>query len=259
MPGRFLLVPLAAIVVLGAACGARSEPIAAVPAAVVTVPDGDGGTVRVRPSAGPTITTDAGAAATLRALGAPVELVAVDDVVARLTAEPLPRMAVLAPGVETPAGVPVLRWSLTDPDVAGELIARLGLAAGKPAEGIRLARTVDAGVRTSLAGAATAPATKVLVEGTAARSLGGLVQRLNAAPVGFSGIAAAARDKPDVWLVTPGTPRTLSSLRKVDELKAVAAVREKRFEIVDPASFTPSPDLPARLAALVALLHPPVA
>jgi ABC-type Fe3+-hydroxamate transport system substrate-binding protein len=253
---RSSIVPLAAIALLGAGCGARSEPIAAVPAAVVTVPDGAGGTVRVRPADGPTITTDAGAAATLRALGAPVELVPVDDVAKRLTASPLPRMAVLAPGVETPAGVPVLRWTLTDPIVAGELIARLGLAAGKPAEGVKLARTVDAGVQESLARAAAEAPTKVLVEGTAARSLAGLVQRLNSTAVGYSTLAAAAREKPDVWLVTPGTPRTLSSLRKLDELKRVGAVSQKRFEIVDPATFTPSPDLPDRLAALVAVLHP---
>jgi hypothetical protein len=256
MPRRSHILALAAIALPCVGCGARSEPIAAVPAAVVTVPDGTGGSVRVRPSDGPTITTDAGAAATLRALGAPVELVAVDDVATRLTAAPLPRMAVLAPGVETAAGVPVLRWSLTDPTVAGELIARLALAAGRPAEGVKLARTVDAGVRKALTGIEDAPRTRVLVEGTAAPSLAGLVNRLNATPVGFSGIAAAVRDKPDVWLVTPGTPRTLASLRKLDELKRVDAVRRQRFGIVDPATFTPSPDLPTRLAALVALLHP---
>ena len=256
MVGRSYIVPLAAIALLGAGCGARSEPIAAVPAEVVTVPDGAGGTARVRPSDGPTVTTDAGAAATLRALGAPVELITVDDVAKRLTAAPLPRMAVLAPGVETPAGVPVLRWTLTDPAVAGDLIARLALAAGKPAEGVQLARKVDEGVQESLTRAAGETPTKVLVEGTAARTLAGLVERLNSTAVGFSTLAAAARDKPDVWLVTPGTPRTLSSLRKLDELKRVAAVRQKRFEVVDPAMFTPSPDLPARLAALIAQLHP---
>lgn len=256
MVRRSYIVPLAAIALLGAACGARSEPIAAVPAAVVTVPDGAGGTVRVRPGDGPTITTDAGAAATLRALGAPVELVPVDDVAKRLSAMPLPRMAVLAPDVETPAGVPVLRWTLTDPTVAGELIVRLALAAGRPAEGVELARTVDDGVKTALARAAGEAPTKVLVEGTAARSLAGLVQRLNSTAVGYSTLAAAGREKPDVWLVTPGTPRTLASLRKLDELKHVGAVSQKRFEIVDPATFTPSPDLPARLAALVAVLHP---
>lgn len=250
------IVPLAVIAVLGAGCGARSEPVAAVSAAVVTVPDGAGGTVRVRPGDGPTITTDAGAAATLRALGAPVELVPVDDVAKRLAATPLPRMAVLAPDVETPAGVPVLRWTLTDPSVAGQLIARLALAAGKPAEGVKLARTVDDGVRASLARAAGEASTKVLVEGTAARSLAGLVQRLNSTVVGYSTLVAAAREKPDVWLVTPGTPRTLSSLRRLNELQHVGAVSRKRFEIVDPATFTPSPDLPARLAALVAVLHP---
>ncbi len=256
MSRRAYILPLAALAVLGAGCGARSEPIAVVPAAVVTVPDGAGGTARVRPSDGPTITTDAGAAATLRALGAPVELITVDEVADRLTAAPLPRMAVLAPGVQTPADVPVLRWSLTDPTVAGDLIARLALAAGKPAEGVRLARTVDAGVRESLARAEGEGPTRVLVEGTAARSLAGLVQRLNATAVGFSGLARAARDKPDVWLVTPGTPRTLASLRRVEELQRVEAVRQKRFRIVDPATFTPSPQLPARLADLVALLHP---
>jgi hypothetical protein len=256
MAGRSYIIPLAALALLGAGCGARSEPIAAVPAAVVTVPDGAGGSVRVRPSDGPTITTDAGAAATLRALGAPVELLAVDDVAQRLTATPLPRMAVLAPDVETPAGVPVLRWTLTDPAVAGDLIARLALAAGKPAEGVKLARTVDAGVRESLTRAAAEPTTKVLVEGTAARSLAGLVERLNSTAVGFSTLAAAARDRPDVWLITPGTPRTLSSLRKLNELQRVAAVSQKRFDVFDPAMFTPSPALPARLAALVAALHP---
>jgi hypothetical protein len=253
---RSSILTLAAIALLGAGCGARSEPIAAVEAAVVTVPDGAGGTVRIRPTDGPTITTDAGAAATLRALGAPVELVTVDALATRLTASPLPRLAVLAPGVETPAGVPVLRWSLTDPVVAGELIARLGLASGKGAEGVRLARTVDQGVRDALRRAAAEPSVQVLVEGTAARSLAALVQRLNATPKGFTGIAAAARDKPDVWLVTPGTPRTLASLRKVDELKRVEAVRSKRFGVVDPAAFTPSPDLATRLAALVTVLHP---
>ncbi len=256
MIARSYIVPLAAIAVLGAGCGARSEPVATVPAAVVTVPDGAGGTVRIRPGDGPTITTDAGAAATLRALGAPVELVTVDDVADRLTATPLPRMAVLAPGVETPAGVPVLRWSLTDPAVAGDLIARLALAAGKPAEGVKLAQTVDDGVAASLTRAAAETPTKVLVEGTAARSLAGLVQRLNSTAVGFSTLAAAARDRPDVWLVTPGTPRTLSSLRKLEELRRVGAVSDKRFGVVDPATFTPSPELPDRLADLVALLHP---
>ena len=255
MSRRSQTLSLVAIALLGVGCGARSEPIATVPAVVVTVPDGAGGTVRVRPSDGPTITTDAGAAATLRALGAPVELVTVDAVAERLAATPLPRMAVLAPGVDAPSGVPVLRWSLTDPSVAGELIARLALAAGRPAEGVRLARTVDDGVRDALAGTA-GPAPRVLVEGTAARSLAGLVQRLNATPIGFSGLAAAARDQPAVWLVTPGTPRTLGSLRKLDELRRIEAVRQKRFQIVDPATFTPSPQLPGRLAALVALLHP---
>ncbi|MDX6377389.1 MAG: hypothetical protein QOE98_1692 [Gaiellaceae bacterium] len=253
---RSHILPLAAIVLLGAGCGARNEPTAAITAAVVTVPDGAGGTARVRPTDGPTVTTDPGAAATLEALGAPVELVAIDAVAARLTATPLPRMAVLAPGVETPAGVPVLRWSLTDPTVAGELVARLGLAAGKGAEGVRLGRTVDAGVRAALQRAAAEPPARVLVEGTAARSLAGLVKRLNATPIGFTGIAAVVRDRPDVWLVTPGTPRSLASLRQVEELKRVEAVRARRFGIVDPGTFTPSPDLPARLAALVALLHP---
>ncbi len=253
---RSSILPLVAIALVSVACGARPEPIATVPAAVVTVPDGAGGVLRIRPTAGPTITTDAGAAATLRALGAPVELVTVDAVAARLTAEPLPRLAVLAPGVETPPGVPVMRWSLTDPAVAGELVARLGLATGKGAEGIKLARTVDAGVQEALRRAAGQPPVKVLVEGTAARSLAGLVQRLNATPTGFTGLAAAVRDTPDVWLVTPGTPRTLASLRKLDELKRVGAVRSKRFGIVDPAAFTPSPDLPARLDGLVTLLHP---
>jgi hypothetical protein len=253
---RSSILPLAAIALLGVGCGARSEPIATVDPAVVTVPDGAGGTLRIRPTDGPTITTDAGAAATLRALGAPVELVTVDDVATRLAREPLPRLAVLAPGVETPAGVPVLRWSLTDPTVAGELVARLGLASGKGAEGVRLGRTVDKGVSAALRRAEGQPPVQVLVEGNAAPSLAGLVQRLNATAKGFTGIANAARDKPAVWLVTPGTPRTLASLRKVDELKQVEAVRDKRFQIVDPAAFTPSPDLPARLAALVTVLHP---
>lgn len=255
---RSHILPLAAIALLAAGCGSRSEPTSAsaIPANVVTVPDGAGGTARVRPTDGPTITTDPGAAATLKALGAPVELVTVDEVAARLTATPLPRMAVLAPGTEAPAGVPTLRWSLTDPTVAGRLVARLGLAAGKGAEGVRLARTLDAGVRDALRRAAAGPPVRVLVEGTAARSLAGLVERLNATPIGFTGIAAIVRDRPDVWLVTPGTPRTLASLRQVDELKHVEAIRAKRFGIVDPAAFTPSPDLPTRLAGLVALLHP---
>ena len=256
MARRSSILPLATIALLGAGCGARPEPIATVPAAVVTVPDGAGGTLRIRPTDGPTITTDAGAAATLRALGAPVELVPVDSVATRLAAAPLPRLAVLAPGTEAPAGVPVMRWSLTDPAGAGELVARLGLATGKGAEGVKLGRAVDEGVRDALQRAAAEPPVQVLVEGTAARSLAGLVQRLNATPKGFTGVAAAARDKPDVWLVTPGTATTLASLRKVDELRRVEAVRARRFGIVDPALFTPSPDLPARLAALVTMLYP---
>lgn len=250
------MIPLAAIALLCAACGARSEPIASAPAAVVTVPDGAGGEVRVRPVDGPTITTDPGAAATLQALGAPVELVNVDDVGARLTAEPLPRLAVVAPGVETPPGVPVLRWSVGDPSTAGEQVARLGLATGRGAEGLELAKTVDGGVRDALARAAAQPDVRVLIEGASAGTLAGLVQQLHATPVGFSGIAAAQEDRPDAWLVTPGTPRTLASLRGVEELKRVGAVRNRRFRIVDPASFTPSPDLPARLGDLVDFLHP---
>jgi hypothetical protein len=253
---RSHILPLAAVALLVAGCGARSEPIAAVPETIVTVPDGAGGTVRIRPTDGPTITTDAGAAATLTALGAPVELLAVDAIAARLTATPLPRLAVLAPGVETPAGVPVLRWSLTDPAVAGQLIARLGLAAGRGAEGVKLARTVDAGVQDALRRASAATDVRALVEGKEAGQLAGLVKRLHATPVGFAGVAAVLRDQPDVWLVTPGTPRTLASLRQVTELKRVPAVRNQRFQMVDPALFTPSPDLPARLDGLVALLHP---
>jgi hypothetical protein len=247
---------LAAIACVATACGARPEPVATVQPQVVTVPDGAGGAVSVRPTDGPIVTTDAGAAATLRALGAPVELVTVDRAAQRLAAAPLPRLAVLAPGVEAPPGVPVLRWSLGDPATAGTQVARLGLASGKGAEGVRLGRTVDAGVRAALDRAGAGQPVPVLVEGTAAAPLATLLQRLGAAPVGYTNVKGVQRDQPAAWLVTPGTPRTLASLRAIPELRTVPAVRNRRFLVVDPSTFSPSPDLPARLAGLVTFLHP---
>ena len=136
-------------------------------------------------------------------------------------------------------------------------MARLGLAAGKGAEGIKLAQTVDAGVRDALRRAAAEPTTKVLVEGTAAPSLAGARPAAHATPVGSTGMAGvAARQARTSWLVTPGTPRTLASLRAVDELRASPAVQPEAVPVVDPALFTPSPDAAGRLAALVAFLHP---
>jgi ABC-type Fe3+-hydroxamate transport system substrate-binding protein len=69
-------------------------------------------------------------------------------------------------------------------------------------------------------------------------------------------VKGVQRDGPAAWLVTPGTPRTLASLRAVPELRTVPAVRDRRFRVVDPSLFSPSPDLPGRLADLVAFLHP---
>jgi len=253
---RAAILTLAATALLVTACGSRQEPVASVPAEVVTVPDGAGGVVTVRPTDGPTVTTDVGAASTLQALGVPYELVTVDRLAQRLRSAPLPRLAVLAPGVEAPPGVPVLRWSFGDPAAAGALMARLGLATGKGAEGIRLGRTVDAGVRGALTRAGGQPVDKVLVEGTAAPQIATLVQRLHATPVGYTGVAGVQRDNPSAWLVSPGTPRTLGSLRATPELRRVPAVQQRRFRVVDPSLFSPSPELPSRLADLVVLLHP---
>lgn len=253
---RAHIITLAATALLLTACGSRQEPVTSVPAQVVTVPDGAGGTAEIRPTDGPTVTTDVGAASTLQALGVPFELVTVDRLAQRLRSAPLPRLAVLAPGVEAAPGVPVLRWSLADPTAAGAMMARLGLATGKGAEAVRLGQTVDAGVRGALRRAGGLPATKVMVEGPQAPQLATLVQQLHATPVGYSGVTAVQRDDPTAWLVTPGTPRTLRSLRAAPELRRVPAVQQQRFRVVDPTLFTPSPELPERLAELVAFLHP---
>jgi hypothetical protein len=253
---RAAILTLAATALLVTACGSRQEPVASVPAEVVTVPDGAGGVVAIRPTNGPTVTTDVGAASTLQALGAPFELVTVDRLAQRLRSAPLPRLAVLAPGVEAAPGVPVLRWAVGDPSAAGTLMARLGLATGKGAEGIRLGRSVDAGVHGALVRAGAQPADKVLVEGSAAPQIATLVQRLHATPVGYSGVIGVQRDNPSAWLVSPGTPRTLASLRATPELRRVPAIQQRRFRVVDPSLFSPSPELPSRLAELVALLHP---
>ena len=256
MTRRAAILTLAAVAILVTACGSRPEPVGTAPPEIVTVPDGAGGTVRIRPTDGPTVTTDPGAASTLKALGTPYELTTVDKLGQRLRSAPLPRLAVLPPGVEAAPGVPVLRWSLNDPNTAGTLVARLGLATGKGAEGIRMGRTVDAGVRGALRRAANAPATKVLVEGSGATQLATVLQRLHTTPVGYGGVAGVQRDDPAAWLVTPGTPRTLASLRATPELRKVDAVQQKRFRVVDPRLFTPSPELPARLGDLVSFLHP---
>jgi ABC-type Fe3+-hydroxamate transport system substrate-binding protein len=253
---RAHIITLAATALVATACGSRQEPVASVPAEIVTVPDGAGGVARVRPTDGPTVTTDVGAASTLQALGVPYELVTVDRLAQRLRTSPLPRLAVLAPGVEAAPGVPVLRWSIGDPGVAGTMMARLALATGKGAEGVQLAHTVDAGVKGALRQAGGQPVTKVLVEGSRVQQLAALVQELHATPVPYSGVAGVQRANPTAWLVTPGTPRTLGSLRATPELRRVPAVQERRFRVVDPTLFTPSPELPSRLAELVGLLHP---
>ena len=78
-----------------------------------------------------------------------------------------------------------------------------------------------------------------LVEGSGATQLAAVLQRLHTTPVGYGGVAGVQRDDPAAWLVTPGTPRTLASLRATPELRKVDAVQQKRFRVVDPTLFTP--------------------
>jgi len=49
---RAAILTLAATALLVTACGSRQEPVTSVPAEVVTVPDGAGGVVAIRPTDG---------------------------------------------------------------------------------------------------------------------------------------------------------------------------------------------------------------
>jgi hypothetical protein len=251
--------PILVVAVLAGAlglsgCGGRVEPTGGdAPRAVA---DGAGGTVTAT-ATGPILTTEPGAAETLAALGVgPVELVEATAVAERLTATPAPRLVVLGASIETDAAVPILRWSTADPRATGGLIVRLGLALGRGADGVRVARTTDAAIDDVLRRVRAEPPVRALLEGPAAGELAVLVSLLGGVPSGYRGIAATVRDDPEVWLATPGATTTLRRLRATAELRRVTAVDRKRFAIVDPADFGPSPRLAERLAALADLLHP---
>ncbi len=255
VPRRVItVVAVVGVAVATIACGSRVERVTG--GSGIAVADGEGGLVRAAPS-GPVLTTEAGAVEALAMLGVgPVELIDAPAIAERLRKAPAPRLAVLGPGVERPDGVPVLRWATREPAATGSLIARLGLALGRGAEGVRVGRATDAAIADVLRRAAAEPPVRVLVEGPAVGELAVLVQVLGGRPVVYAGIAATIRDDPEVWLVTPGATTTLARLRATVEFRRVTAVNRRRFAVIDPTLYGPSPRLADRLTDLDDILHP---
>ena len=270
MPRLAASICAAAALVLGG-CGFRSEPTGATASRFpVTTPDAAGRLVTVARAPAQIVSFDGGATATLKALGVGgrVQTFGRDQTSAAITAAIAHADIVIAPGDGDPPpthGVPVFRWT-SEPTAAESAIARLGLAVGKGAEGVRLAGTVAAGVDAALARAAKAAPVRVLITNGSLHALGpetpigGLIARFGgtiavrqSAFLDFTGLRAA---NPALWLTQPPGAPTLADLRRNPQTRMIEAVRAGRVSSIDVAVYSASPDLPGALDRLVTLLHP---
>lgn len=258
MRGRAVLAFLLAATAAG--CGTRSEPLDGAAQYPLTGLDATGARVVLPRAPRTVLSLDPAATATLGALG----------VTSGVTAATVPTTKQLAAAdlvilpdtaaLDLPAGVPGFRYGSLDPTHAGRAIARLGLAVGRGAQGITLARDVDAAVAATLAATEGQRPTRVLLELgglqalPASSPLAALIAQLGGTVVEGGSFAAVRRSAPEVWFVVGPTDdprstgrRVLQTLRRLPSLARVPAVRDGRVFALDPAALRPSPELPAAL------------
>lgn len=254
-------------------CGWKSEPLE--PRAErypLTTPDASGTPVTIPARPESVVTTDAAAAGVLEALRPPVDVRAMPDATAEELRGVEADLLVVAdrPG-DMPAGpppsTPVFRYGAARFDDLPDAVSRLALAVGRGPEGVRLAADVGRRLDAVRARGAAAPAVRVFIDAGALQTVdvnrplaravqlaGGTLIRTRPGPVSLMRLR---RFNPQVWLVLPASGTRLGLLRRRPELKEISAVRSGRVVPVDEADYAPGLRLPARLAALVDLLHRP--
>ncbi len=276
---RLLALALVAALV-AAGCAARPEPLGeraeSYPVAVV---DAAGASVELPARPRLVVSLDAGAAQTLRAVGfekvgkvvqpppgaSAAEIAAFGaDLVILPVGTPQGRAAAIVSAI---GATPVFRYGAPDLASLPSLVARLGLLVGRGPEGIVLGEEVATRLDAVRARVAALPRVPTMIDGGNLRALGAETDaaRLLAA-AGADPIVPTSRVvrfaelrslRPTAWVIAPGSPTTLASLRRSRELAPLPAVADGRVFALAADQLRIGPDLPAALDALVDALHAP--
>lgn len=279
-----LVVAAAAVLLLvGTACGERTEPTGPLAQTFpVTVQGGGERPTVVRSSPRRIVPVGTGPRRILKALGLQRRIVTVDDTLVGL---PLvgeirrarPDLIVASSGTDpldlarargaTGAAVYVEPSGALDDVVAA--IGDIGLITGRPVEARKLTAAIQAKRKAVAHKLAGTPLVTVFVDDgdfstISTRSLlGGLIQEAHGRSVagpspeqGPFPLRRLLRLNPDVYLATVGSGRTLRQLRADPQARRLRAVRRGRFEIVPAGASIAGPQIGVALEQVARLLHP---
>jgi putative hydrolase of the HAD superfamily len=177
----------------------------------------------------------------------------------------------LGPPGEPPAALadttPVFRYGAARFDEVPDAVSRLGLGRRPWPEGVRLATDLWRRLDAVRARGAAAPKVRVFIDAGALQTVdvnrplaravqlaGGTLIRTSPGPVS---LVRLRRFDPQVWLVLPASGTRLALLRRRDDTKGIDAVRTGRVVPVREVDYAPDMRLPAKLDALIDLLHRP--
>jgi ABC-type Fe3+-hydroxamate transport system substrate-binding protein len=238
----------------------------------MTTPDSSGRPVVIpaRPEA--VVTTDAAAGSVLAALDPDAAVRSLPNAGPGALEDVAADLLVVSdrPG-EPPAALadttPVFRYGAARFDEVPDAVSRLGLAVGRGPEGVRLATDLARRLEAVRARGAAAPKVRVFIDAGALQTVdvnrplaravqlaGGTLIRTSPGPVS---LVRLRRFDPQVWLVLPASGTRLALLRRRDDTKGIDAVRTGRVVPVREVDYAPDMRLPAKLDALIDLLHRP--
>jgi iron complex transport system substrate-binding protein len=274
----------AALAILGAGCGERSEPTGeTVPQAYPVTVQGAGDTqLAIERQPTKLLPVSATAAAIIDALGGRARVPGA-PATGRLHAFPVRAIAkthadlvIGSQGNDTvaleraadAAGVPVLIVADSAVRDLERSILEVGLAIGAPVKARRLVNTIEskrANVRSRLKGVA---ATTVFVDtgfeipiadssfaGELIRDAGGKNVAGDADPTPFPTKRLLAAD-PTFYLATDASGATLADLRTTQRLQGLTAIREGRFAMIPARLLQPGADVGEAIERLARILHP---
>ena len=262
-----ILLVLAVSVAPG--CGRKSEPLGErAERYPLTTPDSSGRpvTIPARPEA--VVTTDAAAGTVLAALEPPAAVRALPDAGADELATVDADLLVVGDRASSPqTSTPVFRYGAPRFDDLPDAVSRLALAVGRGPEGVRLAADLARRLEAVRERGAAAPKVRVFIDAGALQTVdvnrplaravqlaGGTLIRTSPGPVS---LVRLRRFDPQVWLVLPASGTRLDRPRRRPDTKGIAAVRTGRVLPANEVDYAPSLALPARLDALIDLLHRP--